>query len=177
MSQAGDILRGALARLNGGDGWIGVAYAVDEHSAPVSPDNPEAVAYCGFGAFMAVKPGLAVEGGAEAYRIAEGALLAAAEDQAYRQEIAPGNEEIDLQVFGILSDLLYDGGGNWPQMETIFRSAITGADTDDPARPWRQRMTTAKATARAAAEAAGAEALAEAMRREQITAIERRIHL
>ena len=29
MSQAGDILRGALARLNGGDGWIGVAYAVE----------------------------------------------------------------------------------------------------------------------------------------------------
>ena len=128
MTIAGDILRAAAERLDGGNAWLPGAYARDGQGARCAAGSPEAAAFCAWGSYMAAAREFGKEEheASAAIDVAGNALIAAAVPQAR----ASGTDECGNVMVERLSDTLL-ARKHWPVMESVFASAIAAADMDD----------------------------------------------
>lgn len=128
MTIAGDILRAAAERLDGGNAWIPGAYARDGQGAKCLAGSPEAAEFCAWGSYMAAAGGFGNEehGAGVAIDVAGHALIAAAMPQAAASGVG-GRGTVMVER---LSDTLV-ASKNWPVMASVFASAIAAADMDD----------------------------------------------
>lgn len=123
MTIAGDILRAAAERLDGGNAWIPGAYARDGQGAKCPTGSPDATAFCAWGSFLATAE---EHEASAAIDVAGHALIAAAMPQAR----ASGTGGRGTLMVERLSDTLL-ARKRWPVMESVFASAIASADMDD----------------------------------------------
>ena len=128
MTIAGDILRAAAERLDGGNAWIPGAYARDGQGAKCPTGSPDAAEFCAWGSYLAAAGGFGEEEheASAAIDVAGHALIAAAMPQAR----ASGTDGRGTVMVERLSDTLL-ARKRWPVMESVFASAIAAADMDD----------------------------------------------
>lgn len=151
MTIAGDILRAAAERLDGGNAWIPGAYARDGQGAKCLAGSPEAAEFCAWGSYMAAAGGFGDEeyGAGVAIDVAGHTLSAAAMPQVAASDVAASVVAGHALIAAAMPQAAASGVGgrgtvmverlsdtlvaskNWPVMASVFASAIAAADMDD----------------------------------------------